>query len=59
VLLGQGYSTPRGAVIGAYGGGGGLIISKIKLKNSKTNLHYHFVQDTSSLKSTRIKLKQR
>jgi hypothetical protein len=33
VLLGQGYRTPRGAVTGAYGGGGVVMVSKIKLKN--------------------------
>jgi hypothetical protein len=52
VLLGQGYRTPRGAVIDEYGG---MVISGGKQKNSEKNLlQSHFVGYKSHLKLRKI-----
>jgi hypothetical protein len=41
VLLGQGYRTPRGAVIDECGATAGMVISWKKPKNSEKNLLHH------------------
>jgi hypothetical protein len=56
VLLGQGYRTPRGAVIDEYGvSNGGMMMSReFWYKSEKKVVSCHFVHHKSNLKSPGI-----